>query len=299
MNKENLSSLGVQRRKTNRYAAFVFITPAIIVLLIYIVYPIAESFRFSLFEWNGISAAKKFIGMNNWVKLIQDKDFWRSFINNIFVLVVSIIIQLPIAMLLATFLKFTGKKTSFLKSLWFIPMLMSSVAVGFLFKYALSTTDGIFTTMSKMLGGGTVDLFGNPKYALLTVTLIICWQYIPFYMVFFIAGYAGISPEIYEACIIDGATKPQYFTKVALPLLKPAIRNACVLSMVGSLKYFDLIYVITNGGSGTELMATYMYKLSFKKFNMGYGSTVAFGMLIVISVIASLTMKLTSEKKED
>ena len=87
-------------------------------------------------------------------------------------------------------------------------------------------------------------------------------------MVYYMAAYSGISGELYEAAIIDGANKPAYFFKIALPLLKPAIRNACILSMVGSLKYFDLIFVMTNGGPGeaTELMATYMYKLSFKQF---------------------------------
>lgn len=295
---QTISTLGIRKRKTNRTAAILFITPAVLILLVFIVYPIVESFHISAFEWNGISAARNFVGLKNWKALIQDKEFWSAFLNNVFVMVVSIAIQLPIAMLLATFLNFTGRKTAFLKCLWFIPMLMSSVAVGFLFKYTLSTTDGIFTTVSRLFGGGAVDLLGNPKFALLTVTLIVCWQFIPFYMVYFIAAYAGISPEIYEASIIDGATKPKYFWQIALPLMKPAIRSACVLSMVGSLKYFDLIYVMTNGSSGTELMATYMYKLSFKKFNMGYGSTVACGMLIVISVIAAVTMRLTG-KRED
>ena len=107
------------------------------------------------------------------------------------------------------------------------------------------------------------------------------------------AGYAGISDDIYEASVIDGATRGQYFWKVALPLLKPSLISAAILSMVGSLKYFDLIYVMTNGGPGssTELMATYMYKFSFSQFNMGYGSTVAGGMFILITAVALLTMK--------
>lgn len=299
--KSDVMTLGQRKQKTNRRAAAVFIFPALVVLLIFIIYPIIESFRISFYEWNGISAVKKFVGLDNWGKLITDKTFRAAFFNNILVLVLSIVIQLPIALLLATFLNFIGRRGKILKCLWFIPMLMSSVAVGFLFKYVFSTTDGIFTTISKMFGGRAVDLLGSPKYALITVIFIICWQFIPFYMVFFLAAFSGISPEIYEAAIIDGSTKPEYFRYIVLPLLKPAIRNASVLSMVGSLKYFDLIYVITNGGPGTatELMATYMYKLSFKKFNMGYGSAVACGMLIVISVIASLTMKLTSEKQGD
>lgn len=120
-------------------------------------------------------------------------------------------------------------------------------------------------------------------------------------MVYYMASYSGISGELYEAAVIDGANKPDYFFKIALPLLKPSIRNACILSMVGSLKYFDLIYVMTNGGPGnaTELMATYMYKLSFKQFNLSYGSTVAVGMLIVITLFASVVMKVFRGKETD
>lgn len=298
--KQRIPSLSRRNLKVHKKAAAVFLTPAVIVLLIYIIYPILDSFYISLFQWNGISAEKTFAGLSNWLTLIQDMTFWRAFLNNIVIMILSIAIQLPVALLLATFLHFGGRKFDGFKCLWFIPMLMSSVAVGFLFKYAFSATDGIFTTISKMFGGRAVDLLGNPKLALITVTGIICWQFIPFYMVFFSASYSNISPELYEAGIIDGATRPQYFFKIALPLLKPAIRNAAILSMVGSLKYFDLIYVMTNGGPGTatELMATYMYKLSFKNFKLSYGSTVACGMLIVISIIAAATMKLTKEKED-
>lgn len=128
-----------------------------------------------------------------------------------------------------------------------------------------------------MVRRGNIDLLGNPKLALITVILIIAWQFTPFYMVYFMAGYTNIPYDVFEAARIDGATRGQYFWKIALPLLIPSIKSAAILSMVGSLKYFDLIYVMTGGGPGTstELMATYMYKESFKNFNMGYGSAIA------------------------
>ena len=119
-------------------------------------------------------------------------------------------------------------------------------------------------------------------------------------MVFFLASFSGISTEVFEAARIDGATRGQYLWKIALPLLKPSISKASVLALVGSLKYFDLIYVMTNGGPGTatELMATYMYKNSFVKYNMGYGSTIAAGMFLLITVFSIITMKLTARKED-
>lgn len=269
-------------------------------MFIYIVYPICSTFVTSLYEWNGISSVKKFIGFDNWKKLIVDTNFWKAFTNNIKIMVFSILIQIPIGLALATFLDAGGKKLNVFKVIWFLPFLMSSVAIGFLFSYALATTGGIITTISQAFGGGKVDLLGRAPHALYAVIGVIAWEFIPYYMVYFIAGYSNIGHEVYEAAIIDGATRAKYFRHVALPLLKPTIRTACILSLIGSLKYFDLIYVMTGGGPGTasELMATYMYKMSFKHFKMGYGSTAAFGMFILITIIATVIQKLINRKED-
>lgn len=299
MEKSGITLAQKRQRDTNRIAA-VFLAPVIILLIIYIFYPIIETFRVSGFEWNGISADQKFIGLGNWKRLLHDDKFWTAFLNNIKVMVLSILIQIPLGIAMATFVEFAGKKATIFKILWFIPMLMSSVAIGFLFTYALATNGGIISSISQLLGGGNIDLLGNPDTALYTVIGVVAWQFTPFYMVYCVAGYTNVSEDVYEASIIDGANKRQYFVHIALPLLKPTLKSAAVLSMVGSLKYFDLVYVMTGGGPGnaTELMATYMYKLSFAQFNMGYGSAVAGGMFILISLISLVTMRVLNGKKE-
>ncbi len=294
-------TLAQRRQKdTNRVAA-VFLAPVIILLVVFIFYPIVETFRVSAFEWNGISSDLKFIGLGNWEKLMKDDKFWTAFLNNIKVMILSILIQIPLGVAMATFVEFAGKKAAIFKIIWFIPMLMSSVAIGFLFTYALATNGGIISSISQLLGGNNVDLLGSPDTALYTVIGVVAWQFTPFYMVYCVAGYTNVSEDVYEASVIDGANKRQYFVHIALPLLKPTLKSAAVLSMVGSLKYFDLVYVMTGGGPGnsTELMATYMYKLSFAQFNMGYGSAVAGGMFILISVISLVTMKVLNGKKEE
>lgn len=146
-----------------------------------------------------------------------------------------------------------------------------------------------------------MDLLGNQATALYAVIGVVCWQFIPFYMVYYIAGYSSISPDIYEASIIDGSTRGQYVRHIALPLLVPTIKSAIILSLIGSLKYFDLVYVMTGGGpsNSTELMATYMYKNSFDTFNMGYGSTIAAGMFILITLFASIIMRLLNGRGND
>lgn len=294
-------SLAQQRKNSIHKAAAMFLAPVMILLLIFIFYPILDTFITSGYKWNGISADKRFIGLGNWITLMMDGSFWVAFKNNLVIMVLSIVIQIPIGLALATFLDFGGKKLNVYKVLWFIPMLMSSVAIGFLFTYALATNGGIISTISGWLGGGNIDLLGDPKKALFTVIAVICWQFTPFYMVYFMAAYTNIPYDVFEASRIDGATRGQYLWKIAIPLLIPSMKSAAILSMVGSLKYFDLIYVMTGGGPGTstELMATYMYKQSFKNFNMGYGSAVAGGMFILITMVSLITMKLLNGKTEE
>lgn len=279
-----------------------FLAPALILIGIYIIWPIIMSFELSMFEWDGISPQKLYVGLKNWKDLVEDSIFWHAFGNNIKFIILSIIIEMPIAILLAVLLDRGGKKFDAFKSLFYLPMLMSSVAIGVLFKYIYDPSFGLLSGILSFLHLDFLnqDWLGDPKIAFYSVVAVICWQYIPFYMIFFIAALSNIPHELYEAARIDGATQGQYFWKIELPLLSPSIKTACILSLIGSLKYFDLIYVMTEGGpsNATELMATYMYKNAFASFKMGYGSTVASAMFMIITT-AGILAYFATKKKED
>jgi len=294
------SSLRDNRKSSIRIAATVFLLPALIFLAVYVAYPIINTFVTSTMEWNGMGQDKTFTGLSNWITLVKDGYFWSAFINNLKIMFLSLLFQVPFAMALATFLDITEKNGTVFKIIWFIPYLLSSVAIGVLFKYSLDAGSGIFASISKMFGGEGVDLLGNPKAALYTVIGVVCWQYIPFYMVLYLAAYGTIPLELFEAASIDGATRNQYFWRVSLPLLRPTIISGMTLSIIGSLKYFDLVYVMTGGGPGvaTELMATYMYKTSFIRFNMGYGAAIASGMFILITLTALIVIGTLNRKVE-
>lgn len=278
-----------------------FLAPALILIGIYIIWPIIMSFELSMFEWDGISPQKLYVGLKNWKDLIQDSIFWHAFGNNIKFIFLSIIIEMPIAILLAVLLDRGGKKFDVFKSLFYLPMLMSSVAIGVLFKYIYDPSFGLLSGILSFLHLDFLnqDWLGDPKIAFYSVVAVICWQYIPFYMIFFIAALSNIPHELYEAARIDGATQGQYFWKIELPLLSPSIKTACILSLIGSLKYFDLIYVMTEGGpsNATELMATYMYKNAFASFKMGYGSTIASAMFMIITTAGILAYFATKKKE--
>jgi len=300
MNGRKAGSLRNLRQRSIRIAATVFLLPALIFLAVYVAYPIIDTFVTSTMDWNGMGRSRTFTGLSNWSALIKDSYFWSAFINNLKIMFLSLLFQIPFAIALATFLDITEKKGTVFKIIWFIPYLLSSVAIGVLFKYSLDAGSGIFASISKMFGGEGVDLLGNPKAALYTVIGVVCWQYIPFYMVLYLAAYGTIPIELFEAASIDGATRTQYFWRISLPLLWPTIISGITLSIIGSLKYFDLVYVMTGGGPGvaTELMATYMYKTSFIRFNMGYGAAIASGMFVLITLIALVVVGTLNRKVE-
>ena len=300
MDKSN--SLAKARAKSTACAATVFLLPALLLIVIFMIYPVIDTFVTSTYKWNGISADKIFVGFDNWKTLFKDMNFWNSFIHNVIVMIFSILLQIPLGLLLATFLDAGGRKFNFFKIVWFLPYLMSSVAIAFLFNYILATNGGLFSSIATLFSGHkvNVDLLGKSPSALFSVIGVMAWQFTPFYMVYFIAGYGNIDTSLYEAAVIDGATRRQYLFKIAIPLLGPIFKTACTMSLIGSLKYFDMVWNMTQGGpaGGTELMATYMYKLSFQQFNMGYGSCVAAGMFILITLIALLFQKVFVVKED-
>jgi len=288
-----------QKRSVN-ITAIIFLLPAIIFLFVYIVYPIIDTFIASTMQWTGIGNNRTFIGLTNWINLVKDVNFWKAFSHNLKIMFISLLVEIPLSLLLATFLDLSNRERVIYKIVWFLPYLLSSVVIGVLFRYTLDANNGIIALLSKLTGGGPVDLLGSQKFALYTVITVICWQYTPFYMVLYLAAYKDIPMEFVEAACIDGATKVQYFWKISLPLLKPTIISGMILSIIGSLKYFDLVFVMTGGGPGvaTELMATYMYKFSFIRLNMGYGATIASGMFILITLIAFVVITLLNKKTE-
>jgi raffinose/stachyose/melibiose transport system permease protein len=274
--------------------ALLFLLPAFVFLAAFIIWPVLLSIQLSFYEWNGIAQVRTFVGLDNWKALAADSVFWRALGNNLIVVALSIGIQLPVALALAVLLHRGGSKLKVFKVVYFFPMLMSTVAVGALFKAVYDLQFGAVTPLLRALGLAalTRDWLGDAQVALFSVIAVICWQFIPFYMILFLARLTSIPNELREAAAMDGATGGQYFWRVELPLMRGIIITAMTLSLIGSLKYFDLIWVMTEGGPSraTELMATYMYKEAFSSFRMGYGSTISTAMFVIVMSAALATI---------
>jgi len=293
-------TLNSRRRQSTAAVAAVFLLPIAFFLFVYIFRSIFYMFQLSAFEWNGINQYKTFIGWDNWKDLLQDSKFFNSIRNNLVMMFACLIVQIPIGLFLAYLIEWVDKRFRYLKLVYFLPLLMSAVAIGFLFKQLYDSRFGLMGVVMGWFMENPYNLLANEDTAIWAVIAVICWQFIPFYMLYFFAGLTTIPEELYEASIIDGAKRHQYIFRISLPLISSVIKNASILCLVGSLKYFDLIYVMTEGGPGgaTELMATYMYKNAFTQLQMGYGSTVSAAMFIIITLISLSTFKIMYMKKE-
>ncbi|RDW22475.1 ABC transporter permease [Oceanobacillus arenosus] len=275
--------------------------PALLIYGVFVIYSIVMTFYYSLFEWTGIDDNLIFAGIQNYITLIQDGVFWTSVKNNFLLVAASLITQLPLGLIMALLLFSPIKGMRFFRSIYFMPFLMSTVAIGILFVYIF---DGNFGIVNQILGSIGLDSLqrswlGNEVTAIWAVIATISWQFAPFYMILFRAAIVGIPEELYEAAEIDGANSRKKFFNITLPLLMPTIVTSSILSIIGSLKYFDLIYVMTGGGpnNATELMATYMYEQTFTNFNMGYGSSISFSMFIIAFMVIAVILIVDQRRK--
>ena len=275
----------------------VFLAPAVLLLLVFLLYPLAQTFRLSLLDWNGLGANSRFVGEDNWTRLAQDANFWFALRNNLLLGLFSVLVQLPVALALAVLLDNASRGSRLLKVLYFLPLLFSSVALGVIFKNLFDPNFGAINSALQAVGLETlaVDWLGDRRFALASVIAVVCWQNVPFYMILFLAGLASFPPDLYAAAKLDGASDWTIFRCIKLPHLQGTVRTAAMLAMIGSLRYFDLVYVMTGGGpdSASEVMATYMYATVFAKFQLGYGSTIAAAMFLVVMLIAALGLRLT------
>ncbi|QYD72593.1 sugar ABC transporter permease [Paraburkholderia edwinii] len=274
-----------------------FLAPAVLLLAVFLLYPLVSSLRLSLLDWNGLGSNARFVGLSNWVRLAHDTVFWQSLLNNVILAVTSVVVELPIALALAVLLEKAGRGSRVLKILYFLPLLMSSVAIGVLFKNVYDPNFGPLNTALHALGLDALaqDWLGNPHLSLASTIAVICWQNVPFYMILFLAGLSSMPQEVNEAARLDGASEWVIFWRIKLPHLQGTVRTAVLLAVLGSLRYFDLIYVMTGGGpeGSSEVMATYMYRTVFSSFQLGYGSTIGSAMFIIVCAVAAISLRFT------
>jgi raffinose/stachyose/melibiose transport system permease protein len=264
-----------------------FVVPALLLYGLYVLYPVAASIWYSLLDWNGIGAAR-FVGLSNWSQVLQDNSIFSSLRNTLIILVASFAVEVPVGLGLALLIQRLGRLGTALSSIYILPLLMSSVAVGITWSFLYNPQYGPLYYIYNAFNQQAPGLLGSPPWAIWAVSAVVLWQYIPLYMLLFNAGLLAIPRELYESASIDGAGSWTQFRLITIPLLRRTFITASVLILTGSLVYFDLVYVMTGGGPGNAsyTLAMYVYRSAFQDQNVGYGSTIAillFGLSFVLS----------------
>lgn len=276
-----------------------YVLPPLLLIVALVYIPIIMTGYYSLTQWDGIGQMK-FIGLDNYKELIKDEMFWKSVYHSFLLAVFSVISLLGY---LAVSLVLAGKikGANLLRKIYLIPMLLSSVAIGQLWLRIYHPSNGMLNHFLTFLGiENPPNWLADPSIVLYAVFIPIIWQYAGFYILIYYAALKSIPTSIIEAAIIDGANPLQLAYKIKIPLILGVIKVTIVLAVVGSLKYFDLIYVMTDGGpnGASEVIASYMYHKAFRSFNFGYGSTIAFFLLLICVVVTWLIRKFTKSNEE-
>jgi raffinose/stachyose/melibiose transport system permease protein len=284
-------------------AALPLLAPALILYSLLVVLPIAQSFIISLYEWNGYSESMTLVGPRNFGEVVSDAVFWKALWHNAVLVVLSMAIQIPIALVLASLLAGKLRGRAFWRTVYFAPMILPSAAIAIIWGYVYHPVDGLLNQGLGALGLGSLcrGWLGSADTALLAVVAVICWRYTGFHTVLLMAGMETIPEDLYEAARMDGASSWQCFTRITLPLSKRFIAISAVLSIVGSLKYFDLIYLMTEGGPpdhATELVSTYMFKQGLLLDRWGYGSALAVALFAVAMIVSVSAVRLSRRLEE-
>ena len=285
----------------NKTAIAAFVAPSLILFGGIIFYSIIMSFRYSLLDWNGFGEGI-FVGFSNYAKMFQDKVFLRSAINSLLLGFVTLVTQLPLALLLALLLTSGIKGEGFYRTVFFIPMTLSSVVIGQLWLKIYNPNYGVLNTLLGVLGLESLqrNWLGDVNTALFSAFVPIIWQNVGYHMLLLYTSINSISKDILEAAKLDGASGIKAARYITIPLVKPMLRTCAIFVVIGSLKAFDMIYVLTNGGPVhmTEVPSSLMFSSIFNLNKYGYGSAISIFIVVEFIVMAVILQKVFRVKEE-
>ncbi len=269
--------------------ALIFLPPALVLFTVFIILPIGEAGWYAFFNWNGLRTPTNFVGSDNFVQLFGNAVFHRALINTALIVVVSLIIQLPLALGMAVLLADRRFGAVTFRMIFFLPFILADVAAGLIWRYMFDGDYGLVSQASVALGGDPIFLLASKDYAFAGVLIVIVWKYFGFHMMLYIAGMQSIDRHLYEAASIDGANAWQRFRFVTLPGLAPMIRLSVFFSLIGSLQVFDVVRAMTfDGGplNTTHTLVSYLYIFGITRMRVGFGSAVGIVIFILCVVVA-------------
>lgn len=279
-----------------------FLLPALVVYGLFVLVPIVQAMWFSLFKWNGLGPLDDFIGLDNYVRALNDGVFQMAAWHNTLIVVLSLSVQIPFALWLALMLNRRFRGRTVLRLIFFAPYVLSEVITGVIWRLLLYPEGMVDQALRGMgLGFLVQEWFADRSIVMFSLFVVISWKYFGFHMIIMLAGLQGIPRELEEAAAIDGASRWQTVRRVIVPLLGPTIRVSVFLSIIGAIQLFDLVWATTRGGpfNASNTMATYLVTMGIERTQLGFGSAVAVILFSVSLVVAIGYVRFVMRRETD
>ena len=281
------------------WIAYLYILPMIVLSFVLVYYCIIDTVVVSFTDWDGMTDVFHFVALKNYIKMFKDHVFWTSVVNNLIFFVGTVFIQALLGFVLAVLLKKKLPGSNVFKAIYFMPIAMATSIITAIFRIIMDPTNGALNQFLRAihLNGFAVNWLGDPKIALVSVIIVNIFQWMGFSKITYYAGLMSLPDDVYEAAKIDGAGFWRTTFSVTLPMLKGTTNVLIILGIVGSLKTFDIVKLLTGGGPGrsTTVMNTYLYEKAFKDFNAGGAASIGVAILIIAMVMSFLQVKFGKE----
>ena len=291
-----------RKLKKNGKYGIMFIFPFFAVFFIFGLYPIVYTFYLSFCKWDGLTRVQ-FIGIKNFQRLFADKVFYLSLANTVRIWIFNFIPQILLALILSaifTFEKLRGMK--FFRAVFYLPNLITAASVGLLFNLLFSGDKSVVNYILVSLGitGAPFSFFNSGMFTSSLVSYIQCWMWFGYTTVIVMAGITGIDSSVYDAALVDGASKMQTYCRITLPLIRPTLVYLLVTSVIGGMQLFDVPATLTNSlgdpQKSTLTTSMYLYNQGFKSHNYGYASSISVGLFLIIAVLSVFSFKAMRNK---
>ncbi len=288
-----------RRRHSGIRAPFWMLVPAIAFYAFVVIVPAAQGALYAFTDWNGITSAFQFVGLDNFVRAFTEEGAWRAVSNTLALAAIVLVLQNAIGLLLAVGLNTAVKSRSVLRVVFFAPVILTPLVSGYIWSYLLTPRGAINSALEAIgLGDLRQDWLGDPRFALLSVCAAIIWQFSGYSMIIFLAGLQAIPAEITEAAAMDGAGPVRRFFSITLPLLNGAIAINLLLTLISGLSQFDQVYVMTGGGpsGATATLSVVIFREGFQLGDYPYGTALSLVLALFVGVAAVVQYRLTSRR---
>lgn len=281
------------------FLAWLFLLPSLIGFITFYAVPGVRGLYISFTDWDMLSAPK-YIGVENYADMFQDKQFWRSLQVTVYYVILNIPLQTILAIGLAVMMD-RVTKSNIIRGIFIMPWLLPPVIVALIWLWMLDPTLGFVNNLFQFLGLSRQPFLGSPDQAMPSIALINIWQYTGYTALLFFAGLQTIPKSLYEAAAIDGANERRIFWSITLPLLRPVLVFVLVTTIIGSFQIFDTIAVTTGGGpiDATRVITWYIFEFAFQRFQMGYATAVSVVLFLILIVATVLQMRLLRADESD